>query len=85
MAAIGRFEDIKAWQITRELTREIYAKTKGTTSVRDFRLRDQITRASGSIMHNTAEGVDTEANAGVVRFLGCAKRSCTEVQSELRT
>ena len=34
-------------------------------------------------MHNIAEGFDSEINPEFVRFLRYAKRSCTEVQSEL--
>ena len=34
-------------------------------------------------MHNIAEGFDSETNAESIRFLRYAKRSCTEVQSEL--
>ena len=34
-------------------------------------------------MHNIAEGFDSEINSEFVRFLRYAKRSCTEVQSEL--
>jgi len=34
-------------------------------------------------MHNIAEGFDAESNSEFVRFLRYAKRSCTEVQSEL--
>ena len=83
MSTIVQFEDIKAWQMARELTREIYEATKGVAFARDYGLRDQITRASGSIMHNVAEGFDSESNAEFIRFLGYAKRSCTEVQSQL--
>lgn len=34
-------------------------------------------------MHNIAEGFDSETNREFIRFLRYAKRSCTEVQSEL--
>jgi len=34
-------------------------------------------------MHNIAEGFDSETNVEFIRFLRYAKRSCTEVQSEL--
>jgi four helix bundle protein len=34
-------------------------------------------------MHNIAEGFDAGSNPEFARFLGFAKRSCTEVQSEL--
>ncbi len=34
-------------------------------------------------MHNIAEGFDAGTNPEFIRFLGYAKRSCTEVQSQL--
>jgi len=46
-------------------------------------LKGQIQDAAGSSMHNIAEGFDSETNPEFVRFLRYAKRSCTEVQSEL--
>ena len=46
-------------------------------------MKRQIQDAAGSSMHNTAEGFDSETNADFIRFLRYAKRSCTEVQSEL--
>lgn len=83
MATIEQFEDINAWRMARKLTSEVYAATKVAAFARDYGLRDQITRASGSIMHNIAEGFDAESNGDFIRFLGYAKRSCTEVQSQL--
>jgi len=80
---IERFEDIEAWQMARALTNSIYAASRAAGFDRDFGLRDQIQRASGSIMHNIAEGFDAGSNAEFVRFLVYAQRSCTEVQSEL--
>jgi four helix bundle protein len=80
---IERFEDIEAWQLARELTRMVYCLTKKPEFARDYGLKRQIQDAAGSTMHNTAEGFDSESNAEFVRFLRYAKRSCTEVQSEL--
>ena len=80
---IERFEDIEAWQLARELTRKVYGLTKKAKFARDFGLRRQIQDAAGSSMHNIAEGFDSETNHEFVRFLRYAKRSCTEVQSEL--
>ena len=34
-------------------------------------------------MHNIAEGFDSETDLEFIRFLRYAKRSCTEVQSQL--
>ena len=80
---IERFEDIEAWQLARELTRKVYGLTKKTKFAGDFGLKGQIQDAAGSSMHNIAEGFDSETNPEFVRFLRYAKRSCTEVQSEL--
>jgi four helix bundle protein len=80
---IERFEDIEAWQLARELTRTVYCMTKTTELANDYGLKRQIQEAAGSVMHNIAEGFDSETNAEFIRFLRYAKRSCTEVQSEL--
>ena len=80
---IDRFEDIEAWKLARELTRKVYALTKKVRFARDFGLKGQIQDAAGSSMHNIAEGFDSETNPEFVRFLRYAKRSCTEIQSEL--
>jgi four helix bundle protein len=80
---IERFEDIEAWQLARELARKVYRLTKKPRFAKDYGLKRQIQDAAGSSMHNIAEGFDSETNAEFIRFLRYAKRSCTEVQSEL--
>lgn len=80
---IERFEEIQAWQLARELTRKVYNLTKKPEFSNDYGLKKQIQNAAGSSMHNIAEGFDSESNAEFIRFLRYAKRSCTEVQSEL--
>ena len=80
---ISHFEDIEGWQLARELAKAVYELTKQPAFSRDFGLRDQIQRASGSVMHNIAEGFDSGSNAEFVRFLRYSQRSCTEVQSQL--
>ena len=69
--------------MARELTRKVYGLTEKARFARDFGLKGQIQNAAGSSMHNIAEGFDSETNPEFVRFLRYAKRSCTEVQSEL--
>ena len=80
---IEQVEDIEAWQLARELTRKVYRLTKKPEFAKDYGLKRQIQDAAGSSMHNIAEGFDSETNAEFIRFLRFAKRSCTEVQSEL--
>jgi len=50
---IEKFEDLIAWQKARELTKNIYKITRQGEFSKDFGLRDQIRRASVSIMSNT--------------------------------
>ncbi len=77
------FEDIEGWQLARELTRQVYAVAHHGEFSRDFGLRDQITRAAGSTMHNIAEGFDGGSNPEFIKFLRYSQRSCSEVQSQL--
>jgi four helix bundle protein len=81
---ITRFEDMDCWMMARELTKAIYETVNTNENFRkDWGLKDQIRRASGSVMHNIAEGFDGGSNREFIRFLHYSKRSCTEVQSEL--
>ena len=80
---ITRFEDIKGWEKARSLTAYVYSLTKKAAFSKDFELKNQIRAAAGSSMHNVAEGFDADTNPEFVRFLRYAKRSCSEVQSQL--
>ena len=84
MAKIERFEDIEAWKRARVLTRRIYQKTNAGEFARDFGLRDQIRRASVSIMSNIAEGFERGGgDKEFARYLSIAKGSAGEVRSQL--
>lgn len=85
MAKIERFEDVEAWQEARKLVNRIYTLTREKDFSRDFALRDQIRRASGSVMHNIAEGFGAGSDKEFVRFLRYALRSAIETQSQLYT
>ncbi len=80
---IQRFEELTAWQRARELTKEIYSVTNKGDFGKDYGLRDQIRRASVSIMSNVAEGFDRAGRAEFHQFLVIAKSSCAEVRSHL--
>lgn len=80
---LERFEDVRAWQQARELSNLVYNLTEQGKFAKDFRLRDQIQGAAGSIMHNIAEGFDDGSDAEFIRFLKYARRSASEVQSEI--
>ena len=78
---IARFEEIESWKEARELTKSIYLFTGKAGFSRDFGLRDQIQRASVSIMANIAEGFDSGSGKSFINFLNYAYRSASEVQS----
>lgn len=83
MATIQSFEDIDFWQKARSLSNEIYAKTLEGSFSRDFSLRDQINRSSGSVMDNITEGFERGGNREFIQFLSYSKGSCGEVRSQL--
>jgi four helix bundle protein len=85
MATIQRFEDLMSWQKAREMNRLIYSVTKTGGFAKDFGLRDQIRRASISIMSNLAEGFERGGDKEFVQFLSNAKAFCGEVRSQLYT
>ncbi len=78
-----RFEDLQSWQKARELTNTIYDLAGHSSFAHDYQLRDQIRGAAGSVMHNIAEGFDSGSDPEFARFLKLARRSASEVQSEL--
>ena len=78
--AIEQFEDIIAWQKSKELTTEVYRYFKNS---KDYSFRDQIQRASVSIMNNIAEGFERKSNKEFKQFLYISKGSCGEVRSML--
>ncbi len=83
MTSITKFEDLIAWQEARILVKMVYKITSDGTFAKDFGMRDQIQRASVSVMANIAEGFDCESTAEFARFLGIARRAAVEVQSLL--
>ncbi|HXF10158.1 MAG TPA: four helix bundle protein [Desulfuromonadaceae bacterium] len=83
MATITRFEDLTSWQKARDLNRLIYDLSSNGTFARDYGLRDQIRRASISIMSNIAEGFERGGDKEFTQFLSNAKGSCGEARSQL--
>jgi four helix bundle protein len=83
MASFKRFEDIHAWQKARQVTRRVYEITGEGNFARDYGLRDQIRRASVSIMANIAEGLGRRSDKDFANFLNMAHGSAAEVQSHL--
>ena len=83
MAKVERFEDLTSWQKARELNRRVYEFSRSPAFARDFGLRDQMRRASISVMSNIAEGFERGGDKEFIQFLATAKGSCGELRSQL--
>ena len=83
MSKIKKFEDIESWKVARKLTKQIYQITAAGDFTRDFGLKDQIRRASVSILSNIAEGFERGGDQEFLQYLSVAKGSCGEVRAQL--
>lgn len=80
MSTIDKFEDLIIWKEAKELTVLIYSSFN---LLKDYAFKDQIQRASVSIMNNIAEGFERSSDKDFSRFLYIAKASAGEVRSML--
>jgi UDP-2-acetamido-3-amino-2,3-dideoxy-glucuronate N-acetyltransferase len=83
MATFKRFEDIEAWQLANQLSKEIFGIIKNTDLSSDYALRTQIDKSTMSVSDNIAEGFERNGTKEFIQFLSIAKASCGEVRSQL--
>ena len=83
MSTIQKFEDLEAWKIAREITKDIYKISSSGLFTKDYGLKDQIRRSSVSIMSNIAEGFERDGDKEFTQFLSIAKGSAGEARSQL--
>jgi four helix bundle protein len=83
MSRIEKFEDLEVWKLSRALANAIYNASSIGDFARDFALRDQIRRASISVVSNIAEGFERDGDKEFIQFLYMAKGSCGEVRAQL--
>ena len=74
------FESLRVWQNARIFVNAVYDMMADN---KDWGFRDQIQRASVSIMNNIAEGYESGSDAKYANFLNIAKGSCSEVRNML--
>ena len=76
------FEDLPVYQKAKDLCISIY-KFENDKYRKDFGFKDQIQRASISVLNNIAEGFERGSNKDFVKFLYYSKGSVGEIRSLL--
>lgn len=83
MPTFDKFEDIHAWEKSRDLAVEVYRSTAHGPFSKDFELRNQLRRSATSIMANIAEGQGRRTNKDFAHFLNISLGSIAETKSHL--
>lgn len=83
MPKITAYEELTSWKEARILVKEIYSITSELPFSKDFGLKDQIQRASVSVMTNISEGFSRYHRKESVRFFDFSQSSAAEVKSLL--
>ncbi len=80
---VQNYQDLIAWQKAMTMVTEIYELTKQFPSDERFGLTAQIRRAAVSIPSNIAEGHARNSTGEFIQFLGIARGSLAEVNTQL--
>lgn len=77
------FRQLKVWTKAYELALEVYRATQVFPAGERFGLTSQLRRAAVSIPSNIAEGSGRPGDGEMLRFLGIAMGSASEVECQL--
>jgi len=77
------FRDLTVWQRAIDLTLTVYKLTATFPDSERFGLTNQLRRASVSVASNIAEGYGRASRGEYVQFLGNARGSISEVETQL--
>jgi len=77
------FKDLVVWQRAAQLCKEVYRLTSSFPASEQFGLTSQLRRASVSIASNIAEGYGRSTRGEYLLFLGHARGSNCELQTQL--
>lgn len=77
------FKDLQVWQRAIQLTVTIYKLTGDFPVTERFGLTNQLRRSAVSIASNIAEGYGRSSRGEYLQFLGIARGSICELQTQL--
>ena len=70
---MSKFETLRIWQESRQIVNEIYSIF---SEHKDFSFKDQIQRATISIINNIAEGSESGTDSVNIRYLQIKRIEC---------
>ena len=77
------FKELIIWNKSMDITLDVYQETKKFPEEEKFNLVSQIRRSAVSIPSNIAEGAGRNSDKEFTQFLGIAKGSSFELQTQL--
>ena len=77
------FKDLVVWQRAIELAIDVYEPTSKFPDSERFGLTSQMRRAAVSVGSNIGEGYGRSTKGEYVQFLGHARGSCSELETQL--
>jgi len=81
--SVRRHHDLKVWQASIQLVKEIYVVTSAFPKEETYGLVSQMRRAAISIPSNIAEGAARGGTKEFIHFLGMARGSLSELETQL--
>ena len=79
----GKYRESVGWQKAMHLVRAVYNATRSFPGDERFGLTNQLRRAAVSVPSNIAEGKGRISQGELIQFLGIARGSVLEVQTQL--
>ena len=80
---VRSYRDLIVWQKAIELVTEVYRATKNLPHAERFGLTSQLRRAAVSVPSNVAEGQGRQSTGEFKQFLGHARGSLLEVETQI--
>lgn len=83
MGKVNRFEELRIYQIGKDIVRWVYRTCKTEAFRGEQALADQMKRAAISIVSNIAEGYERGTRVEFIQFCYIAKGSCGELRAQI--
>ncbi|MGB7989817.1 MAG: four helix bundle protein [Candidatus Methylophosphatis roskildensis] len=78
-----RHHDLEAWQFALALVKDVYFLSSSFPAAEQYGLTAQVRRSAISIPSNIAEGAARNSDREFVHFLGIARGSLSELETQL--